>query len=783
MQHGEARGEAELSYSVAGLEGPAEILVDLWGIPHIYAGSSRDAFFVQGFNAARDRLWQMDLWRRRGLGQISEVFGPPYVERDRAARLFLYRGDMEREWAAYAEDTEEIVAAFVEGVNEYVELTRRKPELLPLEFEVMGYEPALWAPEDVVRIRSHGMFKNLASEVQRALVLRDFGSEVEALRKRLDPPWEITLPHGLDLDLIPTDVLRVYELATSGFELDEERVPRARRESEGSNNWVISPQRTTTGRPILANDPHRDQSLPSLRYIAHLVAPGMDVIGAGEPILPGISIGHNGKVAFGLTIFSMDQEDLYVYQTNPDDPDEYRYEGRWEAMDVETQRVPVRDQDPVSVSLKHTRHGPVIYEDLDRRVAFAVRAAWLEPGMAPYLGSTAYMRARNWEEFSQAMNRWGAPGENQVYADAAGNIGWKPAGLIPIRPNWDGLLPVHGDGRYERHGFLPGKLLPDEFDPPRGWIATANEMNLPKDFVHAEYKVGFEWYDPFRAQRIAEVLSQDSGRLGVRDSVELQTDYLSVPARRLVPWLGRLRSADPRVSKALDMLLSWDCVLSASSATAALFEVWYRLHLRERLLRRIVPQEAIPALATEHGMGDAREIIEIVEEEGKGMLSAESLDEVLLRSLSEAIEHLEQLLGSDMECWEWGRLHHAAFSHPLSPVADEVRRAALDIKSAPRGGSVDTVGNTAYDLDTFRQTGGSSWRMVVDVGEWDNSVAMNSPGQSGDPRSPHYADLFPRWANDEAIPLLYSRQRVEEAVRLRIALAPQDGKQTRRGTG
>jgi penicillin G amidase len=330
---------------------PVEILIDHWGISHVYASSLYEAFFAQGWCAARDRLWQIDLWRRRGLGLLSEVFGPSFVEKDRAARLFLYRGEMHSEWLAYGSDTKRVASAFVSGVNEYVRLSREDPTLLPEEFRLMGYLPSFWSPEDVARIRSHGLFQNLASEVERALVLKDFGSEVEALRKPLEPPRDVSVPEGLDLSLIPADVLRVYELAT--------------------------------GRPILANDPHRAQSVPSLRYAIHLSAPGMDVIGAGEPALPGISIGHNGNIAFGFTIFSIDQEDLYVYETNPDDPYEYRYEGRWEPMQVGRQLIPVKGRDPVEARLEFTRHGPVIHEDTQKNIAFAVRAAWLEPGTLP----------------------------------------------------------------------------------------------------------------------------------------------------------------------------------------------------------------------------------------------------------------------------------------------------------------------------------------------------------------------------------------------------------------
>ena len=636
-----------VSYAVSGPRAPVEILIDRWGVPHVYASSTYDAFFAQGFNAARDRLWQIDLWRRRGLGLLSEVFGPSFVEKDRAARLFLYRGEMRSEWLAYGPDTRRVVTAFVSGVNEYVRLARGDSSLLPEEFRLMGYRPSFWSPEDVVSVRSHGLYQNVASEVERALVLRDFGPEVEALRKPLEPERDVAVPEGLDLSLIPADVLRVYELATGPVEFAGGQSAKGQ---EGSNNWAISPGRTTTGRPILANDPHRALSVPSLRYAIHLSAPGMDVIGAGEPALPGVSIGHNGKIAFGLTIFSIDQEDLYVYETNPNDPSEYRYRGRWEPMKVERQLIPVKGGESAKAELRFTRHGPVIYEDPEKYVAFAVRAAWLEPGTAPYLGSVDYMRAENWDGFLAAMNHWGTPGENLVYADVRGNIGWKPAGLIPRRPNWDGLLPVPGDGRYEWDEFLDADELPAEFNPPRGWVASANEMNLPVGYPHEEKRVSFEWYAPYRYQRIVEVLRENPD-FGLEDSVKLQTDYLSVPAQRIIARLRRLRPAHPRVGQALKMLIGWDCVLRADSAPAALFEVWYRLYLREALLTRAMQGIVEPGqlaetvsriMQVEDQAGDARMDLETLETL-EARLGPQTVDEMMLSSLREATEHLEGL--------------------------------------------------------------------------------------------------------------------------------------------
>jgi penicillin G amidase len=775
--------ESTRRFPVPGLTAEAEILVDRWGVPHIYARSTDDVFLAQGFNAARDRLWQIDLWRRRGLGLLSEVFGPQHAERDRAARLFLFRGDMHAEWLAYGSDTKRVATAFTAGVNAFVELTRADPDLLPVEFRELGYTPATWRPEDVARIRSHGLFYNLRQEVARALTLRDFGPQVEALRRRLEPPHELTVPDGLDLSLVPDDVLAVYDLATtppafaaSAVSGDDVAPPSG----QNSNNWVLAASRTATGRPLLANDPHRAVSVPSLRYVAHLSSPDLDVIGAGEPGLPGISIGHNGQIAFGLTIFSIDQEDLYVYETNPADPTEYRYRGRWEPMRMVRETVPVAGGEPVPVELRFTRHGPVVHEDPERHTAFAVRAAWLEPGMAPYLGSMDYMRARNWDQFLAAMNRWGAPPENQLYADPTGTIGWKTGGLTPVRRNWDGLLPVPGDGRYEWDGFYDMDQLPGAENPETGYLATANEMNLPPDFP-PDRVITYDWYAPYRKERIDEVLGAGSA-VTAQDSVRLQNDHVSIPARRIVARARTLLKDDVDVAEPLGLLGDWDGDLAADSPAAALFEVWYRRHLRLDLLRvalaRVVEPERVEAalravLPDEVLLADARVDLDLLENPGDrfGPDPDAVLADVLRSSLSAAVADVEQLLGTDRDGWSWGRLHVARLRHPLTAVLGDALAERTAVGPAPRGGSGDTVGNTAYTPD-FLQSAGSTFRIVVDVGSWDDSLVVNSPGQSGDPDSPHYADLFGTWAADDAFPLAYSRSAVEEVTEQRILLDP-----------
>ncbi|MEE2778856.1 MAG: penicillin acylase family protein [Acidobacteriota bacterium] len=754
--------------SVPALDEPAEILIDRWGVPHIYARSIDDVFRAQGFNAARDRLWQLDLWKRRGEGRLAEVFGGEYVEQDRAARLFLYRGSMQREWLAYASDTKRIATAFSEGINAYIELTELRPELLPPEFEALDYRPQRWSPDAVARIRSHGLLRNARQEVTRGLFLEKFGPEALAVRDHYEPAHELQTQAGVDPGLIREEWLDTYRLATRGVTFSKgdqlARMPSPGDEvsiSEGSNNWSIAGTRTASGRPLLANDPHRTLAVPSLRYIVHLSAPGLHVIGAGEPALPGVSIGHNDGIAFGLTVFSIDQEDLYVYRTREGAGLEYRYGDGWERMTEVKELIDVRGADPHTVELRFTRHGPVIFEDPANGVAVALRAAWLEPGMAPYLGSIEYMRARTWDGFLAAMNRWGLPGENQVYADVAGNIGWKPGGLAPIRPNWDGLLPVPGDGRYEWDDFYDMDQLPVEANPERGWVATANQMNLPAGYPH---QMGFEWAPPHRFDRIAEVLAAEQ-RVTLSRALELQTDTMSLPARRAAKRLRGLEAGSEEQAAALEMLRDWTGDLAAESAPAALFEVWQRRHLpralwREELRRHALGEEAIGELIRVGSPG----VLRLLDHGGPAAAS----DTALLSSLGEAWREVGELLGAPA-AWRWGSLHHSLLEHPLGSILDALGVDG-DVGPLPRGGSSETVGNTSYRSADFRQRSGASFRMILDVGAWDRSLAMNSPGQSGDPRSPHYRDLFEPWARDEAFPLLFSRPEVERETVRRLRL-------------
>ncbi|MCK6449244.1 MAG: penicillin acylase family protein [Alphaproteobacteria bacterium] len=777
MQH-----PSEKKLRVAGLERPATIRVDAWGIAHIAAESLEDLFLAQGFNAARDRLWQIDLWRKRGLGLLAGDFGPGYLAQDRVARRFLYRGDMDAEWSSYADDARMICTRFVEGINAWLDLIDAGAAALPPEFALMGTRPARWAPEDVVRIRTHGLAQNAASEAARAELVGRGRDQADRLRHHRHPGFDATkLPP--ELADPPPALFDIMKLATAPVSFGRERLAATLADagrwsrvtelgiapvdaSDGSNSWAVHGSRTASGRPILASDPHRALTLPSLRYLVHLAAPGFDAVGAGEPCVPGISLGHNGAIAFGLTIFDADQEDIMVYET--DGAERYRHRGGWERFERVEERIPVKGEADQAVTLAYSRHGAVLLEEPERKRAFALRSVWSEPGAAPYLASLTGMRARNLDEFRAALARWKAPAVNMTYAGLDGHVARLTAGYLPLRRNWNGVLPVPGDGGFEWQGNRPMADRAEDRDPPAGFVFTANECNLPADWDHARDPIGFEWSDEARSLRVREVLPGIAWHR-LEDSMALQTDQVSVTARRaaaVVASLDRDGSPVRDADAARALLARWDHRLDRDSAAAALYEVWWSRHLKPGLV----------ALAT----GDAREatlatpphnqaVITLLEDAAAPLWrQAGGRAAFLGTTLAAAWRDCAARLGQDPAAWRWGDLHRMRFAHPLDPVGAD---PSWSVGPFPLGGGATTVMNATYRSD-FAVSHGAAMRLVIDVGDWDRSRCINAPGQSGVAGDAQAGALAAAWAAGRYVPLAYSAPAVAAATRTILRLGP-----------
>ena len=752
---------AETTIKTQGLSAPVSLSIDRWGIAHIKAETQADAFFAQGWNAARDRLWQIDLWRKRGLGLLSEDFGPAYVEKDQAARLFLYRGDMAAEWRCYGPNAKEWTEAFVAGINAYLDGIEAGEHKLPPEFAVVGTKPARWQAEDVVRIRSHARVNNVDNEIRRSGVLAKYGAEADGLRKAREPDRPLNIPEGFEPHEIPAQVYQTYLRATEpvSFGKDTTQADATSSELIGSNAWALTPERTTTGRAILASDPHRAHQLPGLRYMVHLQAPGLNVIGAGEPAVPGVSFGHNDDIAFGLTIWFVDQEDLYVYDLNPENPDQYRYQGGWEDMRIERQTLAVKGEAARQIELRFTRHGPVLHVDRASNRAYGVRTVWTEPGTAAYLASLNFLQAKTIGDYEQALKGWGAPASNHIVAETGGKIARFTAGFIPVRPGWDGTLPVPGDGRYEWAGLHDPLTTPRVKDPESGWVATANQFNLTPEWLGDDNTPGFEWTDASRYRTIAAALDARE-RHSLEDVRALQTSYHSNQAERLVPLL-----ADVADSPAKAMLLAWNLSLDADSGPAALFETWLHRFLTPRVLESASP----PGLQAYAAMADLSLVVDLVENGDQRLGSRSTL---LAETLAAAWEDTLARFGPNPAKWRWGDFHHAYHPHDLSALLDETRRKSWSVGPLPKGGSGYTINNNNYRLQNGRLTLGVTWRMVCDVGNWDACLTINSPGQSGLPDSPHYQDLFPLWLRDAYVPMSFGERVVAENTQSTLRLVP-----------
>jgi penicillin amidase len=790
---------------LAGLRQPVEVLRDRWGINHIYAQNEGDLFLAQGYLAAKDRLFQFEMWRRRATGTVAEILGPRELTRDIGTRLHRFRGDLDAELNHYHPRGKAIIEAYVRGVNAYVDEAMRAPASLPIEFKMLGITPGKWTP-DVVISRHQALTSNVQNEATHVRAIAALGS-AERLRDLLwiqggNPP--LALDPLIDPKTFPADVLKYYTAFRDTIDFVPDDVAPAYRGAPkaaavggvdhpmatapwrevalaesadglsrvidadiGSNNWVVSGARTQSTMPIMANDPHRVIEAPSLRYWVHLVAPGWNVIGGGEPVLPGVSIGHNEHGAWGLTIFGTDAEDLYVYETNPANPNEYRYQGRWEPMRVVTESIPVKGRANATAELKFTRHGPVLHEDRTNRRAYALRAGWMEQGGAPYLSSLRMNQATTWAEFVEACTYNRMPSENMVWVDRSGSIGWQAAGIAPLR-TWSGLLPVPGDGRFEWDGYLPINALPSEHNPERGFIATANHYLFPNDFAYPNAR-HYTWADPYRAHRIEEVLGSGR-RFSVAEMTRLQNDDLSIAARAIVPLLRDLPFATPAVAKGRDAVLGWDFVLDKQSSAAAVYALF------TRRLFAAVREASIPASArgtVPNGLISTKRIIDWLQApDGRfGADPTKGRDEMVLRAFEQGVADATARFGADMAAWKWGdeKLHHAQIRHPLSPAVNAEMKKKLEVGPFPRGGDGTTVSATGGGDN---QTSGGSLKIVADTENWDNSVGLNTPGQSGNPDDPHYRDLFELWARGRYFPIAYSRAKVESVAERTTTLSP-----------
>ncbi|HET6948465.1 MAG TPA: penicillin acylase family protein [bacterium] len=740
--------------TVEGLRSPVEIIRDRWGVPHLFARSDHDLFFAQGFVHAQDRLWQMELNRRVASGRLSEIFGAATLETDRFLRTVGLRRAALAEWEFQDAEARAGAEAYAAGVNAFVAGHRAR---LPVEFALLRFAPEPWTPIDSLvyaKLMAWVLSGNWESEILGAHLLARFGPEgMRSLIPGYPADHPVIVPRADYSAFRSTTVLRALDHAPA-------------RSGIGSNNWVVAGSRTATGAPLLANDPHLESAMPSIWYEMHLQGAGINVAGATFPGTPGVIIGHNEQIAWGVTNAGPDVQDLYIERFHPDDPNRYLYSGAWETATVVEERVVVKGRrDPVALQVRITRHGPVLNGVVDGLPNF-LAMRWTALDRSMILSSVGRLnRARTWQEFRDALRLWTVPSQNFIYADRQGNIGYQMPGRVPVRARGDGLLPVPGwTGEYEWTGAVPFEQLPSWFNPGRGYIVTANNRIVPPGY---RYLIAHEWDPGFRAKRI-ETLLTAKPKVDSSDVRRIQMDVASLPGQAMIRAMESVRVSEEPAGWLLSELRRWDGVLSPDSGPAAIYEA-FRVTLPRLVFEPVLGPDLFKRYL-ERSDAWMLTLTRLLSDPASPWWGPDGRDAVVARALGEAFDVLEQRLGGDRDAWTWGKLHVMRFEHPIGSIP--ALGMIFNVAAPPTGGDAYTVNNAGFNPRTFRQVVVASYRQVIDLADFDRSVAIHTTGQSGLPFHRHYKDFVRMWAAGEYHPLLFSRSRIEAEAGATLTLTP-----------
>lgn len=772
----------------APLHAPVEIIRDKWGVPHIYAQDFDDLIFAQGFVHAQERLWQMELNRRVAQGRLSEIFGKIAFDTDRLLRIIglgrAARNDLEHT----DPETRRALDAYSLGINTFIEMHSGR---LPLEFTILGFKPEPWAPLDSISIGKFiawGLSGNWDSEIVHAAFVDKLGAVRAA---RLQGEYHRENP----LVLQDHTLVEMLDHLIEQFDATRDWLP-IEGMSGMSNNWVVGPSRSATGKPLLASDPHLPLQMPSVWYENHLISPEMEVAGVSFPGVPSVVIGHNRDLAWGVTASFADVQDLYIEKMNPDDGTQYEYQGKWEHATVIREEICLKGETKPRVEeVLVTRHGPIINDVAPGHMLSAIHEThrlalrWSAFESSHLLRAALRLNtARNWDEFTEALRDWDAPSMSFVYADRSGNIGYYMPGRIPIRAKGSGLVPVPGwTGEYEWTGWIPHEELPHSFNPSQAYVVSANNLIVGKEYP---YFLTAETQNGFRARRIVELLTGKE-KLTADDFAPMQVDEYCRPAAEFCYLLTEyaalilnqpaLSQMKQQAAEALDLLKGWDYVLSADSAPGGIYKLTQYFAMRrvfEPLLGSLVDHYlgiGFAPVVTEHityYLDYTPLVLQriLVNDETEWFQPA-TREEILAEALRDAIVHFRELLGADVETWQWGKVHPVGFNHPLGAQKplDRIFNRGL----YPFGGDANTIWQAGYNPKLPFKVEGSfsaSWRQIIDLGDWDACRAVHTTGQSGHPASKHYDDMISMWLHGEYHPMLWSRDKVEANAEARLIL-------------
>lgn len=778
--------QVEGQLRLRGLDGPVDVYRDTFGIPHLYATTEHDLYLAQGYVHAQDRFWQMEFWRRIGSGRLSEILGEATLEQDKFIRTVGWHRTAAQELERAGGAERAMLEAYAEGVNAYLQDNQGE---LGLEFTILGltgakFEPEPWTPLNTLtwaKVMAWDLGGNRDEELKRAQIAARLGAPaIGVLMPGYDQAYPVILPASASAASASAASLRaVPEAAFAGFAFGSG--PEV-----GSNNWVVAGDRTVTGSPLLADDPHLSIQMPSIWHEIglHCEPQGPDcalnLVGASFPGVPGIVIGHNDFIAWGVTNLGPDVQDLFIERVNPENPNQYEFAGEWREMELIREEIRVSGQeDPVILTVRKTHHGPIIND-----VAGGVEAEWdfgwqplafawtaLEPGTLVESLRTLN-HARNWDEFRQALSLWDVPSQNFVYADVEGNIGYQAPGRIPVRAAGNGSAPVPGwTGQYEWIGVIPFDDLPRSLNPTEGYIATANNAVVGPDYP---YFLSMDWEPGYRARRLVELLQADDS-ISLLDMQAIQRDSSPLYAQDLQHYFLALQPEDNRLAQALDLLRSWDGRAVRDSGGAALFEA-----LRWNLVA-VIFEDELGGQLLDRTWGELQvAVVRLMPDPGSAWFDdqrtpeVEGRDQALEIALQRSVDQLTELLGNDMGRWRWGELHTASFENQslgqsgIWPIERLFNRGPVEVD-----GSIGTVNNTAYELGVDFTVGTvPSYRQVIDLQDFSRSVSMHTTGQSGHPFHAHYDDMIDAWRNFQYHPMLWTRSQVEAAAEAHLRFIP-----------
>lgn len=806
---------------VDGLDAPVDVYRDSMGVPHIYAATSHDLFFAQGYVHAQERFWQMDAWRHIGSGRLSEMFGDGPVETDAFLRTLGWRQTAEAEWAQLGPESRAILQAYTDGVNAY--LRDHDGAALSLEYAVLrlltrGYRIEEWTPIHSLtwgKAMAWDLRGNLGEEIERAVLLKTLTPEQVAQLFPAYPGDHPLIVNQPGDGSAPATTLTQFSSTNISMEaladvenktalLDPFLGPW--NDGIGSNSWAVSGELSATGAPLLANDPHLGIQMPSIWFQVglHCIEKNegcpIEVAGFSFAGVPGVIIGHNDRIAWGVTNLGPDVMDLYIEKVNPENANQYEANGEWVDFQTREETIQVAGSEPVTITVRSTRHGPVLsdrygplmdqgdpkdeeFEAFKDRAGvdlpdhYVIALAWtaLDPS-TPFEAIWNFNKARNWDEFRSAAQGFHVPAQNLLYADVDGNIGYQMPGDIPIRAGGDGTLPVPGwTDEYEWSGLIPFEEQPYILNPPLGYIVTANNQVTSNDYPHL---ITYDWDYGFRASRIGELIESAPGKIDSAYIQQMQADAYDANAEVYLPILLKMNEgfARPNEAIAFDLLKRWDYQATADSAEAAVFNAFWRSLLQNTF------NDDLPERYWPDGGSRWNEVMRKLASNPRDFFwddktttdAAENMEDVIRKSFAEGVAELEGILGDDVAKWNWGDLHAAIFRNgTLGESGVFLIEDLFNRGPFPVGGGEAIVNATGWSVkDGYETNWLPSMRMIVDLGDLDNSLTVHTTGQSGHAFHEHYDDMAPLWAGVEYYPMWWEQASVVDDSEGHLKLIP-----------